>query len=52
MDTIEGETYPRTLVLGTDAVRFVRGILQEKLKEMEAWEAVSITSDFEEGEDA
>lgn len=52
VDTIEGETYPRTLVLGTDAVRFVRGILQEKLKELEAWEAVSVTSDFEEGEDA
>lgn len=48
VETIEGETYPRTLVLGTDAVRFVRSILQKKLKELETWEAVSIKSDFEE----
>lgn len=35
VETIAKETYPRTLVLGTEAVRFARGILQKKLSQAE-----------------
>lgn len=47
VETIEKQDYPRTLLLGSDAVVFVKGKLQERLKEIEKWEAVSRQSDFE-----
>lgn len=47
VETIEREDYPRTLLLGSGAVSFVRDKLKKKLAEIEQWEAVSIQSDFE-----
>ena len=45
VETIEKDDYPRTLLLGSDAVQFVRNVLQKKLDELEAWSHVSSQSD-------
>lgn len=47
VETILKDDYPRTLLLGSNAVAFVRGKLQEKLEEIERWNLVSIQSDYE-----
>ena len=41
VNTILGETYPARLVLGSDAVDFIRKKLQNRLRELESWQAVS-----------
>lgn len=47
VETIERDDYPRTLLLGSSAVAFVQGKLQEKLEEIERWNSVSMQSDYE-----
>lgn len=47
VETIEKENYPRILVMGSDAVSFVKSIYEKKLNELEAWEKISVQSDFE-----
>lgn len=42
VETIERDDYPRTLLLGSSAVAFVQGKLQEKLEEIERWNSVSM----------
>lgn len=46
-ETIEKTDYPRTLLLGSDAVSFVRNQLQTKLKEIAQWKEVSISTDID-----
>lgn len=46
VETIEKEDYPRILLLGSDAVSIVRKTLQERLNELDRWEAISQKSDF------
>lgn len=41
VNTILGKTYPTRLVLGSDAVDFIRKKLQNRLQELEAWQGVS-----------
>ena len=40
------EDYPRTLVMGQDALNFVKGVYERKLKELEAWKETSVQSDY------
>lgn len=47
VETIEKDDYPRTLLLGSSAVSFVRNVLQKRLAEIDQWEAISRQSDFE-----
>lgn len=47
VETIEKENYPRILVMGSDAVSFVKNIYERKLNELKAWEKISVQSDFE-----
>lgn len=47
VETIEKDDYPRTLLLGSGAVSFVRTKLQTKLEEIKQWEEVSKQADFE-----
>lgn len=47
VETIEREDYPRTLLLGSGAVAFVRDRLEKKLAEIGQWESISVQSDFE-----
>lgn len=47
VETIEKENYPRTLLLGSQAVSIVRKALENRLDEIGRWEAVSCLSDFE-----
>jgi len=47
VETIERDDYPRTLLLGSGAVDFVKGKLQTKLEEVERWSLVSMQSDYE-----
>ena len=46
VETIQREDYPRTLLLGAEAVRFVKGVLQRKLEEIDKWAFISTQSDF------
>ena len=46
VETIEKEDYPRTLVMGQDALNFVKGVYERKLKELEAWKETSVQSDY------
>ena len=46
VETIGKDDYPRTLLLGSDAVNLVRGVLQRKMTELEKWEAVSRGTDY------
>ncbi len=39
--------WSRTLLLGSDAVRFVRNQLQMKLEEITQWNKVSNSTDFD-----
>lgn len=47
VDTIEKTDYPRTLLLGSDAVSFVSNQLQTKLEEIAEWKEISISTDFD-----
>lgn len=47
VETIGKKDYPRTLLLGSDAVRFVRNQLQMKLEEITQWNKVSNSTDFD-----
>lgn len=44
--TIVQDNYPRRLLLGTDAVDFARRQYQMRLEEIDAWESVSVMSDY------
>ncbi len=43
---IEAENTPLRLLLGSDAIKAVRGALNARLAEIDAWEEVSKTTDF------
>ena len=43
---IESDNTPFRLLLGSDAIKAVRGALEGRLAEIEAWEEVSKTTDF------
>ena len=45
--TFEQASVPFRLLLGTDAVKIIRDELNAQYKELEAWEKVSITTNFE-----
>lgn len=45
---VEGELAPFRLLLGSDAVAVVRGELQSRIDEIDAWAHVSVTTDFPE----
>lgn len=45
-ETIRKDDYPRTLLLGSGAVEFVRNKLEEKLKEIDSWKEISKLADF------
>ena len=47
VETIGKKDYPRTLLLGSDAVRFVRTQLQMNLEEITQWNKVSNSTDFD-----
>lgn len=47
VETIRREDYPRTLLLGSGAVQFVKDVLQRKLEEIDRWASVSARSDFQ-----
>nr|WP_129659471.1 oxidoreductase [Kocuria sp. 36] len=49
--TVSDEGLPFRLLLGTDAVRIVRGEYQDRIDEVDAWEHVSTTTDFPAGND-
>jgi NADP-dependent 3-hydroxy acid dehydrogenase YdfG len=44
----EGEDVPFRLLLGSDAIKTTRAELENQIKEIDAWEAISITTDFTE----
>jgi len=46
LDTLKSDNPPLQLVLGSDALRRIRGRIKETLGELEAWEAVSIKTDY------
>jgi NAD(P)-dependent dehydrogenase (short-subunit alcohol dehydrogenase family) len=46
IDTVQGETAPFRLLLGSDAITIVRDELQGRLDEIDAWAHVSATTDF------
>lgn len=46
VDVLEQKELPMRLLLGSDAVNFVRRELKHRMDELEAWEQVSIGSDF------
>lgn len=47
IDTIESDTFPKRLRLGSDAVRIVTEELESQLKEIKDWKATSAKSDFD-----
>jgi NAD(P)-dependent dehydrogenase (short-subunit alcohol dehydrogenase family) len=47
LDLLEAESPPTHLVLGRDALRMVREKLKALSAELDAWEQVSISTDFE-----
>ncbi len=46
IDALESENPPLRLLLGSDAVKIVRGALEGRLQELEQWAAVSSRTDF------
>ncbi len=46
VDVLNRENLPMRLLLGSDAVTFVRRELKQRLDELDAWEQVSVASDF------
>lgn len=50
VDTVQGEHAPFRLLLGSDAITIVREELQNRIDEIDAWAAVSATTDFAEGD--
>ena len=46
IDVLESENPPQRLLLGSDAVKIVRGALEARLRELEAWAGVSARTDF------
>ena len=44
---ISGETLPKRLALGSDAVKIIRAEYQDRLSELEKWEQISIQTDYE-----
>jgi NAD(P)-dependent dehydrogenase (short-subunit alcohol dehydrogenase family) len=46
VDTVESEHAPFRLLLGSDAVQIVRDELQGRIDEIDAWAAVSTTTDY------
>ena len=47
IDALESEQPPLRLLLGSDAVRIVRGALEARISELDAWAAASARTDFE-----
>lgn len=47
VETIEADTYPKRLALGSDAVKVVEKTLTDRLAEVQAWAKVSGQSDFD-----
>lgn len=50
IDTVQGETAPFRLLLGSDAIAIVRDELQSRIDEIDTWAHVSSTTDFQEGD--
>lgn len=48
INTYEHSEVPFRLLLGSDAIKLIRNELDTQLKELEAWEKVSVTTDFSE----
>lgn len=46
VDVLHQENLPMRLLLGSDAVTFVRRELKQRLDELDAWEQFSVASDF------
>lgn len=46
VDVLHRENLPMRLLLGSDAVTFVRRELKQRLDELDAWEQFSVASDF------
>ncbi len=46
IDALESENRPRRLLLGSDAVKAVRGALEARIKELEQWAELSARTDF------
>lgn len=47
IDVLESENPPLRLLLGSDAVKAVRSTLEARIRELDAWEAYSVRTDFE-----
>ena len=47
IDVLESENPPLRLLLGSDAIKAVRSTLEARIKELDAWEAYSVRTDFE-----
>lgn len=46
IETIEKENYPQRLLLGSDAVKIVKGTFEQRLNEISLWEDESIKTDY------
>ena len=46
IETIEKENYPQRLLLGSDAVKIVKGTFEQRLNEIALWEDESIKTDY------
>ena len=46
IEALESDNTPFRLLLGTDAVKVVRGALSGRLQEIDAWETASVKTDF------
>jgi len=49
IDTVNATDPPSRLLLGSDAVQVIRAELDTQRRELDAWETVSVTTDFPEG---
>lgn len=47
IDALESENPPLRLLLGSDAIKAVRGTLEARINELDAWAAYSVRTDFE-----
>ena len=46
IETIEKKNYPQRLLLGSDAVKIVKGTFEQRLNEISLWEDESIKTDY------
>ena len=46
IDALESDNPPQRLLLGSDAVRAVRGTLESRIKELDAWADCSARTDY------